>query len=106
MSQPKKMAVLQTREVHKKIEKLLAELRKALGHQVSIEARFLVVSENFLEDIGLDLSFGYFGDPGRVGYWGFDQGSALATSPDVTTKMHCGLPAGIRVSSLMICRLT
>jgi len=86
-SQPKKLAVLQTREVHKKIEQLLAELRKSLGNQVSIEARFLVVSENFLEDIGLDLDFGYFGTPGKMGIWTYDQGSYLGTKPDVSTKV-------------------
>jgi len=53
--QPKKLVVLQSREIHNKIAKLLSELRKALGEQVSIEARFLVVGENFLEDIGLDI---------------------------------------------------
>jgi type II secretory pathway component GspD/PulD (secretin) len=84
--QPKKLAVLQTREVHKKIEKLLAELRKSLGHQVSIEARYLVVSENFLEDIGLDLDFAYVGGPPQ-GIWTYDQGSALITTPDVSTKV-------------------
>ncbi|MBN2136348.1 MAG: hypothetical protein JW720_00935, partial [Sedimentisphaerales bacterium] len=85
--QPKKLAVLQTREVHERIEKLLSELRKSLGHQVSIEARYLVVSENFLEDIGFDLDFGYFGTPGKMGIWTYDQGSALSTSPDVSTKV-------------------
>ncbi|UCF00373.1 MAG: type II and III secretion system protein, partial [Planctomycetota bacterium] len=52
----KKLIVLQTRKVHNEIDKLLGELRKALGHQVAIEARFLLVGENFLEDIGLDLN--------------------------------------------------
>jgi len=84
--QPKKMAVLQTRAVHKKIEALLAELRKALGHQVSIEARFLVVSENFLEDIGLDLDF-TMNLGGKFGIATFEQSSALATTPDVSTKV-------------------
>jgi type II secretory pathway component GspD/PulD (secretin) len=86
-SQPKKMVVLQTRDIHKKIEKLLMELRKALGQQVSIEARFLVVSENFLEDIGMDLDFGYFGKAGKMGIWTYDQGSSLITSPDISTKV-------------------
>ena len=53
----KKLIVLQTRKVHNEIEKLLRELRKAFGHQVAIEARFLLVGENFLEDIGMDLNF-------------------------------------------------
>jgi len=85
-SPPKKMIVLQTRDVHKKIEKLLMELRKALGHQVSIEARYLVVSENFLEDIGLDLDFAYVGGPPQ-GIWTYDQASSLMTQPDVSTKV-------------------
>lgn len=51
----KKLIIRQTREVHKKVEALLGDMRKALGQQVSIEARFLVVGENFLEDIGLDM---------------------------------------------------
>ena len=63
---PKKLAIYQSPEVHAKIEDLLNQLRKSLGHQVSIEARFLVVSENFLEDVGLDVDFGY--DLG--GKWG------------------------------------
>ena len=53
----KKLIIRQTREVHKKIELLLKDMRKSLGHQVAIEARFLVVGENFLEDIGLDMDF-------------------------------------------------
>ena len=52
----KKLIVLQTRKLHNELEKLLKELRKALGYQVAIEARFLLVGENFLEDIGLDLN--------------------------------------------------
>jgi tetratricopeptide (TPR) repeat protein len=81
--QPKKLAVLQTREVHSEIEKLLQELRKALGCQVSIEARFLVVSENFLEDIGLDVDFSY----NLGGKWGLltvEQGSTLSSQAEGT----------------------
>jgi general secretion pathway protein D len=81
--QPKKLAVLQTREVHSQIEKLLQELRKALGCQVSIEARFLVVSENFLQDIGLDVDFSY----NLGGKWGqitVEQGSTLSSEAEGT----------------------
>jgi general secretion pathway protein D len=84
--QPKKLAVLQTREIHKKIEKLLAEMRRALGCQVAIEARYLVVSENFLEDIGLNIDF----TSTLGGKWGqltFEPGSALSTQPDISTKV-------------------
>jgi type II secretory pathway component GspD/PulD (secretin) len=83
---PKKMTVINTPEVHQQIADLLDQLRKSLGHEVSIEARFLVVSENFLEDIGLDLDFSY--RPG--GKWGVitvDQGSILGAAPDTSTKV-------------------
>lgn len=53
----KKLIIYQTREVHNRIGKMFEELRKALGNQVAIEARFLLVGENFLEDVGLDMDF-------------------------------------------------
>jgi len=80
---PKKLAVYNTHEVHREIENLLKALRKSLGHQVSIEARFLVVSENFLEDIGLDVDF----IDNLGGKWGqvtFEQDSAFMTGPSPT----------------------
>jgi general secretion pathway protein D len=81
--QPKKLAVLATHEVHEQIESLLTALRKALGYQVSIEARFLVVSENFLEDVGLDVDFSVnLGS--RWGRLSFEQDSVLATKPEAT----------------------
>jgi general secretion pathway protein D len=33
------------------------------------------------------LDFGYFGSPGKMGIWTYDQGSSLITSPDVSTKV-------------------
>jgi tetratricopeptide (TPR) repeat protein len=81
--QPKKLAVYNTHEVHREIKNLLAELRKALGHQVSIEARFLIVNENFLEDIGLDVDFTVnLGT--KWGLLSFGQDSALTTQPEAT----------------------
>jgi general secretion pathway protein D len=69
------LSIRQTAEVHNHVSSLLHELRKAHGYQVAIEARFLKVSENFLEDIGLDIDFLY--NPG--GKWSeisFSQSSA------------------------------
>ncbi len=48
------MVVNQTPEVHDKILKLLNDLREATGIMVDIQARFLKVEDNFLEDIGVD----------------------------------------------------
>jgi len=79
----KKLIILQTRDIHNEIETLLNEMRKSLGHQVSIETRFLVVTENFLEDIGLDFGFTYdFG--GKLSPIDFRQGSLGSVIPEIT----------------------
>jgi type II secretory pathway component GspD/PulD (secretin) len=57
------MVVNQTPEVHAKIQKLLEDLREATGIMVDIQARFLTVEDNFLEDIGVD--FRGLGAPGK-----------------------------------------
>jgi type II secretory pathway component GspD/PulD (secretin) len=69
------MVVHQTPEVQDQIAKLLDDLREATGIMVDIQARFLNVEDNFLEDIGVDFrglgqpglgtnnSFNDFGDP-------------------------------------------
>lgn len=49
------MVVNQTPEVHEKIVDLLADLREATGIMVDIQARFIRVQDNFLEDIGVDF---------------------------------------------------
>ena len=76
----KKMIILQTPEIHKQIAKLLKDLQKSLGEQVSIEARFLVVSENFLQDISLDMDFRYI-PGGRWRPMTFMQDTADVVSP-------------------------
>ncbi len=49
------LVVRAPRELHEKIEKLLADLRHAVGVQVDVEARFLKVQDQFLEDVGVDF---------------------------------------------------
>ena len=77
----KKLVITQTREIHEQIAKLLKEMRKALGHQVAIEARFLVVGENFLEDIGLDIDFPIIDIGGKFGIIEIQQESATSVVP-------------------------
>ncbi len=60
------LVVKQTQKNHRIIENLLKDLRRTLGEQVSIEARFLVINSNFLEDIGVDIDF--FLNMGNAGY--------------------------------------
>jgi tetratricopeptide (TPR) repeat protein len=43
------------KETHEGINRLLADLRRHVGIQVDVEARFLKVEDNFLEDVGVDL---------------------------------------------------
>jgi type II secretory pathway component GspD/PulD (secretin) len=40
---------------HAKIRKLLSDLRNTGGMQVAVETRFITVSDNFLQDIGVDM---------------------------------------------------
>lgn len=76
----KKLVVYQTPENHREIKELLRRMRESLGHQVSIEARFLVVGENFLEEIGLDM-------------WGnLYLGKALGTSQWQTESFQMAAP--------------
>lgn len=52
MGQPGDIVVVNSKYVHKQIEDLLASLRSSQNLQVSIEARFITVTDQFLEDIG------------------------------------------------------
>jgi len=79
----KKLIVLQSREIHNQVEELLNNMRKSLGHQVSIETRFLVVTENFLEEIGVDLDFMY-NLGGKFGLLSVAQGSLGMVVPEIT----------------------
>jgi Flp pilus assembly secretin CpaC/tetratricopeptide (TPR) repeat protein len=49
------LLVRHTKDVHTEIHKLLTDLREAVGIQVDVESRFLKVTDNFLEDIGVDF---------------------------------------------------
>lgn len=49
------LMVRNNRQVHAAIDRLLDDLREAVGIQVDVESRFLRVQDNFLEDIGVDF---------------------------------------------------
>jgi type II secretory pathway component GspD/PulD (secretin) len=52
------LIIWQTPPVQEKIRKFLDELGKNLGQQIAIEARFLLVDENYMKDVGLDTNIG------------------------------------------------
>jgi len=64
------MTVNQTPDVHDQIRDLLENLREATGIMVDIQARFMKVEDNFLEDIGIDLRG--LGAPGKGTATGFN----------------------------------
>ena len=51
------LVISQTQEVHEKIDKLLAQLREIQDEQVTIEVRFITLSDRFFERIGIDFDF-------------------------------------------------
>ena len=51
------LIVTQTSANHKELVNLLEQLREQRAIQVTVETRFLTVTRNFLEDVGLDLDF-------------------------------------------------
>ncbi|MBI1337854.1 MAG: hypothetical protein GC164_12960 [Phycisphaera sp.] len=49
------LIVKSTPENHRAILKLLAQLRETRAMQIAVEARFLLVEQNFLDELGVDL---------------------------------------------------
>jgi len=76
-----KLIVSQTPEVHEEVAKFLEQLVEGLGRQVAIETRFLVVDENWLEDIGLDVSLNHLNLGTNWSPLQFDLGVVEATRP-------------------------
>ena len=54
--QPGDLVVVNSKYVHKQIEDMLASLRSSQNLQVSIEARFIEVTDKFLEELGSNIS--------------------------------------------------
>jgi general secretion pathway protein D len=53
------LIVTQTPENQRQLVSLLEQLRETRAIQVTVEARFLTISRNYLEDIGLDVDFAF-----------------------------------------------
>ena len=51
------LIVYNTSDAHRQVADLLSQLREFRALQISIETRFLTVTNNFLEEIGVDLDF-------------------------------------------------
>ena len=86
------MVVNQTPEVHEMIVKLLQDLREATGIMVDIQARFLSVQDNFLEDIGVD--FRGLGQPGPGTNTFFNDFGDASTQSDLGSEIGQGTDVG------------
>ncbi len=90
-----RLVISQSPENHVKIAKLLKGLRSSLGQQIAIEARFLIVTENFIEQLGIDFDVSQnLGS--KWGTWSLSQNSATNTTPGAT-----GVPGSLGASGLL-----
>lgn len=69
------LIVRATKSIHDDVNRLLNDLRRSVGIQVDVEARFLTVEDSFLEDVGVD--FRGLGDGSAEGF----PGPGLADNP-------------------------
>jgi len=86
------MIVNQTPDVHAQISDLLTDLREATGILVDVEARFLQVADNFLEDIGVD--FRGLGQPGPGADGLFDDFGDATTQGELGQEIGQGSDFG------------
>lgn len=82
MGQPGDLVVVNTTFIHKQIEDVLAALRTSQNLQVNIEARFITVTDEFLEDIGTDITR-FFSDNTSVSTGAADIAGDLGSGIDL-----------------------
>ena len=96
-----RLMVYQTAENHIKIKNMLDQLRQTRPIQISVEPRFLFITDNFLEDIGVDLDI--YLEP--KGSWSGPAGPAdpipvLFGSYGATRHSATGLPGSLGGSGI------
>ena len=82
------LVISQTQEVHEKIADLLKQLRRLQDLQITIEVRFISLSDNFFERIGVDfdvsLEDGQVGTGFNANQDKFRPGRVVGTQPGAT----------------------
>jgi Flp pilus assembly secretin CpaC/tetratricopeptide (TPR) repeat protein len=86
------LVVYQTPAVQEQIKALLDDLREATGIMVDVQARFLKVEDNFLEDIGVD--FRGLGAPGKGTNQFFDDFGNATLQQDLGNEIGLDTDAG------------
>lgn len=83
------LVISQTQDVHDQIADLLLQLRKLQDLQVTIEVRFITLSDNFFERIGLDFDFEIDDNTG------LDLAGLVTRNEDASSSITVGLdPSG------------
>ncbi|MEX0867540.1 MAG: hypothetical protein WD030_09290, partial [Pirellulales bacterium] len=89
------LVISQTQEVHERISDLLEQLRRLQDLQVTIEVRFITLTDNFFERIGIDFDFninnnltGPFGIPGPSATVGLNPPTELDPFPNITPDIR------------------
>lgn len=72
------LVVSQTQEVHEEIADLLEQLRRLQDLQVTIEVRFITLSDTFFERIGIDFDFNIEDGPAVMNILGVPQDAGIA----------------------------
>ncbi|MGE3180180.1 MAG: hypothetical protein AB7N71_00995 [Phycisphaerae bacterium] len=72
------LIVYNTSDSHRRVQDLLNQLRETRALQIAIEARYLSVTSNFLEEIGVDIDFVF-----NSGSAGFDRAFTPGGTPIV-----------------------
>ena len=96
------LVISQTQEVHEQIADLLDQLRRLQDLQVTIEVRFITLSDNFFERMGVDFDFSIddnvdvdlISGSERTGGLGDDHGSECRHRPD-DRRSHSNARPGI-----------
>lgn len=79
------LIVRHTSEVHDEIVDLLRQLRRLQDLQISVEVRFITVSDSFFEEIGVDFDFAIQSDVvGKKSSFAIPNPAAVPTAPGGT----------------------
>lgn len=73
------LIVYNTSDAHREVADLLNQLRKTRALQIALESRFLTVTSNFLEEIGIDLDFVF-----NIGNAGYDRAFSPTSGGGIT----------------------
>ena len=89
------LIITQSPENHRKVMDLLDQLRETKAIQVTVECRFLTVTRNFFQDIGMDLDLTLNKtNPNKFSPIAFNQNSS-----DFTKNPQTGVPGSLGVTS-------